>query len=112
MNQSIGDASLPIVSATTLPTSRRYIAAQSFMTHCQRELLHAQWKILLDDEFLEAYEHGIIIECCDGIKRRFYFRIFTYAADYPEKYVHLWNFWNLSKLMAICLFSQGYTFYH
>ncbi|OJA16859.1 hypothetical protein AZE42_09971 [Rhizopogon vesiculosus] len=54
-------------------------------THCQHELFQAQWKVLLDDEFLEVYEHGIVILCCDGIKRRFYPRIFTYSADYPEK---------------------------
>jgi hypothetical protein len=30
---------------------------QAFMTHCQRELFHAQWKILLDNEFMEGYEH-------------------------------------------------------
>jgi hypothetical protein len=57
------------------------------MTHCQRELFHAQWKELLGDDFLQAYEHGVVIECCDGIKRRFYFRVFAYSADYPEKYV-------------------------
>jgi hypothetical protein len=56
------------------------------MTHCHRECLHAQWKILLDDEFMEAYEHGIVITCFDGLQRRFYLRIFTYSADYPEKY--------------------------
>ncbi|KIK35174.1 hypothetical protein CY34DRAFT_56217, partial [Suillus luteus UH-Slu-Lm8-n1] len=54
-------------------------------THCHREFFHEQWKILLDDEFLEAYEHGIVVCCCDGIMRRFYPRIFTYSADYPEK---------------------------
>ncbi|KAG1857827.1 hypothetical protein F4604DRAFT_1931350 [Suillus subluteus] len=54
-------------------------------THCQRELFQAQWRILLDAEFLEAYEHGIVLLCCDGIKCRFYPRIFTYSADYPEK---------------------------
>ncbi|KAG1807920.1 hypothetical protein EV424DRAFT_1543645 [Suillus variegatus] len=54
-------------------------------THCQRELFQAQWGVLLNNEFLEAYVHGIVIECCDGIKRRFYPRIFTYSADYPEK---------------------------
>jgi Plavaka transposase len=58
-------------------------------THCHRELFHEQWNILLDSEFLEAYEHGIVILCCDGITRRFYPRIFTYSADYPEKYVNL-----------------------
>ena len=57
------------------------------MTHCRREVLHAQWAILLDNEFLEAYKHGIVIECCDGVVRRFYPRILTYSADYPEKYV-------------------------
>jgi hypothetical protein len=57
----------------------------AFMTHCHRELTHAQWRILLDDEFLQAYEHGIAIECCDNVWRRFYPRIFTYSADYPEK---------------------------
>jgi hypothetical protein len=44
---------------------------------------------LLDDEFLEAYKHGIIIACCDGIIRRFFPRILTYSADYPEKYSDL-----------------------
>ena len=33
------------------------------------------------------YEHGVVIECCDGVKRRFYIRIFAYSADYPEKFV-------------------------
>lgn len=56
------------------------------LTHCHRELLHAQWKVILDDEFMEAYRHGIVILCCDGIWRRFYPRILTYSADYPEKY--------------------------
>jgi hypothetical protein len=56
-----------------------------FFTHCQREFFHEQMKVLLDDAFIEAYRHGIIIMCCDGIRRRFYPRIFTYSADYPEK---------------------------
>lgn len=55
------------------------------MTHCARELMHEQWKILLDDEFLEAWKHGLVILCPDGLLRRFYPRIFTYSADYPEK---------------------------
>jgi hypothetical protein len=57
------------------------------MAHCNREMFHEQWKILLDDEFLAAYEHGILIECDDGITRRLYPRIFTYSADFPEKFV-------------------------
>lgn len=50
-------------------------------------MFHAQWEILLDDEFVEACQHGIVIKCNDSIFRRFYPRIFTYSADYPEKYV-------------------------
>jgi hypothetical protein len=49
--------------------------------------MHAIWRLLLDDEFLHAYEHGIVIKCEDGIFRRFFPRIFTYSADYPEKSV-------------------------
>jgi hypothetical protein len=55
------------------------------MTHCHREIFHAQWEILLDEEFLAAYKHGILIRCYDGVVRRLYPRIFTYSADYPEK---------------------------
>jgi hypothetical protein len=55
------------------------------MAHCRREALHAQWEVLLDDEFIDAYMHGVVIKCCDGITRRFYPRIFIYSADYPEK---------------------------
>ncbi|KAG2062392.1 hypothetical protein BDR06DRAFT_868502 [Suillus hirtellus] len=55
------------------------------MTHCHHKLFQAQWRILLDHKFLEAYEHGIIILCCDSIKCRFYLHIFTYSTDYPEK---------------------------
>ena len=55
------------------------------LTHCHRELFHAQWDVLLDDEFLHVYTHGIVIKCHDGIDRRFYPRIFSYSADYPEK---------------------------
>ena len=61
--------------------------SKDLMNHCRREVLHAQWEILIDEEFLEAYKHGIVIECCDGIMRRFYPRILTYSADYPEKYM-------------------------
>jgi len=57
------------------------------MTHCQRELLHAQWDILLDDEFIRAYKHGIVVGCCNDIMWRFYPRIITYSGDYKEKYV-------------------------
>jgi len=59
--------------------------SSAFMAHCQREIYHAQWAIILNDEFLEVYEHEMVIGCCDGIQRRFYPCIFAYSADYKEK---------------------------
>jgi hypothetical protein len=47
--------------------------------------MHKVWDHLLDDEFIKAYKHGFTMECLDGVWRRFYPRIFTYSADYPEK---------------------------
>ena len=41
--------------------------------------------MLYNGEFVEAYIHGIVIMCCDGLARWFYPRIFTYSVDYPEK---------------------------
>ncbi|KAF8224869.1 hypothetical protein L208DRAFT_1308646 [Tricholoma matsutake] len=55
------------------------------MAHCHQEIYNAQWEIILDNEFLEAYEHGIMIMCCNGIRHCFYPHIFTYSADYKEK---------------------------
>ncbi|KAJ3778513.1 hypothetical protein FB446DRAFT_768429 [Lentinula raphanica] len=55
------------------------------LTHCNRELYHAVWRHLLDNEFVHAYHYGVVIEGSDGIKRRIYPRFFTYSADYPEK---------------------------
>ena len=43
------------------------------------------WHLMLDDEFVTAYEHGFVSDGIDGTPRRFYPRIFTYSADYPEK---------------------------
>lgn len=62
-------------------------APQATLTHLKRELMHAIWELILNDEFMEAYEHGIVIICPDGVSRRFYPRFFTYSVDYPEKWV-------------------------
>lgn len=48
--------------------------------------MQAIWDVLLDEDFMFAYEHGFVIECADGIIRRLFPRFFTYSADYPEKY--------------------------
>lgn len=66
-------------------------ASVNTITHLKRELVQKVWELLLDDEFMEAYEHGIVITCADGITRRIFPRLFTYSADYPEKYV-IFNF--------------------
>lgn len=57
------------------------------MAYCAREAFHKQWSILLDRELLDAMEVGIRLVCPDGRARLFYPRIFTYSADYPEKFV-------------------------
>ena len=62
-------------------------ATKEMLTHLRRELIQSIWALILDDEFMDAYVHGIPFNFPDGIKRRVYPRIFTYLADYPEKYV-------------------------
>ena len=39
-----------------------------FLAHCHREMYHAQRAIILDDEFLKAYKHGMAIKCCNGVQ--------------------------------------------
>ena len=56
------------------------------MSHLHRECFHAQWTIILDEELLKAIVEGLVIVCPDGVTRRFFIRIFTYAADYPERW--------------------------
>ncbi|KAH9039665.1 hypothetical protein EDB85DRAFT_2141171 [Lactarius pseudohatsudake] len=53
--------------------------------HCKRELMHAVWNHLLDDDFIEGSTNGLVIRCSDGVERVFFIRIITYSADYPEK---------------------------
>jgi hypothetical protein len=62
-------------------------ATAAVLTHCRRELMQAIWLILLDKDFMHAYQFGIIMEFADGIMRRVFPRFFTYSADYPEKSV-------------------------
>ncbi|KIK17418.1 hypothetical protein PISMIDRAFT_111442, partial [Pisolithus microcarpus 441] len=49
------------------------------------ELIHAVWKILLDEDSVNAHKNGIVVKCYDGVCRHIFPRIFTYLADYPEK---------------------------
>jgi len=38
---------------------------------------------------MKAYEEGLIITCGDGVTQKVFPCLFTYSADYPEKYVSL-----------------------
>lgn len=60
-------------------------ATGPMLTHLKRELTHAVWKFLLDDEFINAYVHGLVSKLRDGIERLFFPRIMIYAMDYQEK---------------------------
>lgn len=68
------------------------------MTFCKRELMQQIWLLLLDPEFMKAYEHGFILLCGDGILRRLFPRFFAYLADYPEKYVSVSQIHGIRKL--------------
>lgn len=76
------------------------------MRHCRRELLHAQWNVLLDDQLIEAYKHGIVVECCDRITRRFYPRFLTYSADYKEKCVSP-ALWLMTSILTVPRVALG-----
>ncbi|THU98315.1 hypothetical protein K435DRAFT_661181, partial [Dendrothele bispora CBS 962.96] len=60
-------------------------ASPETLTHLKRELMQAIWSLILDPEFMHAYEHGILVKCGDGIVRQLFPCFFTYSADYPEK---------------------------
>ncbi|KAF7322138.1 hypothetical protein MKEN_00737900 [Mycena kentingensis (nom. inval.)] len=53
--------------------------------HLKRELFHAVWELILDDEFVEAFHHGFPEDCWDKIRRRFFPRFSIYSTDYMEK---------------------------
>ncbi|KAG2051503.1 hypothetical protein BDR06DRAFT_973805 [Suillus hirtellus] len=73
------------------------------ITHCQHGLFQAQWRVLLNHEFLEAYEHRIMIMCCDGVKHRFYLWVFTYSTDYPENHIYKRNYGIDSTVVELLL---------
>ena len=60
-------------------------ATANTLTHCKCELNYVIWVLLLDDKFIAAYTHGIIIWCGDSVMQYVFPCFFTYSADYPEK---------------------------
>ena len=63
-----------------------HVTSAPTMTHLKCELMHAIWELLLDDEFMKAYEHRRVVKCADSVIQQIYPCFFTYPADYPEKY--------------------------
>lgn len=61
------------------------VATSAMLRHCKCDLVHAIWLLLLSADFMEAYEHGMLIECGDGIVQHIFPHFFSYSADYPEK---------------------------
>ena len=55
------------------------------LTFLRRDLHQAIWMLLLGDDFLRAWQYGLVIKCGDGIWRRVYPRFFSAALDYLEK---------------------------
>ena len=47
--------------------------------------MHNVLRLVFDHDFVEAYHHGIVLQCPDGKLRRIFPRLFSYSADYPEK---------------------------
>ncbi|KAG2074493.1 hypothetical protein BDR04DRAFT_1126810 [Suillus decipiens] len=49
------------------------------------DLMQAIWGLLFDSKLIEAYKHGIVIQCSDGITQRVFPQFFSYSVYYPEK---------------------------
>ncbi|KAI0369443.1 hypothetical protein BV20DRAFT_946216 [Pilatotrama ljubarskyi] len=77
--------SLPLTIQTVYQEVYGEPASAAVLRFCKRELMQQIWFLLLDDDFVKAYVHGILVQCGDGITRRIFPRILTYSADYPEK---------------------------
>ena len=61
------------------------LATAAMLTHLRRELAHAIWQVLLDEDLLHAYTEGEAMKLFDGIMRAMFPRFLFYSADYPEK---------------------------
>jgi len=60
-------------------------ATEAVLRHLRRELVQAIWMLLMDDDFMHAYIHGLDFRLMDKILRLFFPRFMIYSADYPEK---------------------------
>lgn len=65
-------------------------AQQQLPLHCKRELIHAVLLLIINDQFTDAYQYRVVIECKDGHRHRLFPHILLYSADYPEKCTIHW----------------------
>lgn len=61
--------------------------SKDVLTFCKRELMRQIWLLLMDTEFMGAYENGMLVTCGDGVVCRLFPHIFSYSADYSGKCV-------------------------
>ena len=54
------------------------------LAHCNREVFHVQWEVILDDKFINAWKNGILM-AFDKTVWWFYPRTVTYSANYIKK---------------------------
>ncbi|KAH9924456.1 uncharacterized protein B0H18DRAFT_1105032 [Fomitopsis serialis] len=80
-------------------------ATAETLRFCRKELMHAIWRLLLDEDFMKAYHEGMLVLCGDGILRRLFPRFFIYSADYPEKP----GLHSLINRVRNWVFKQGYS---
>ncbi|KAL0575119.1 hypothetical protein V5O48_006845 [Marasmius crinis-equi] len=83
-----------IVYVPTIPDSfaRDYrdlfdrAATDDVLRFVKRELVQLVWALIMSDPgFVDAYQHGKVERCADGILRRLFPRLFAHSADYVEK---------------------------
>ncbi|PIL35075.1 hypothetical protein GSI_02863 [Ganoderma sinense ZZ0214-1] len=77
--------SLPDAIKDAYTTRYGRTPSKDILKFCKRDLFQQIWLLLLDDDFMHTYEHGVLLMCGDGVLRRIFPRVFTYSADYPEK---------------------------
>jgi hypothetical protein len=60
-------------------------ASVAVLRFCKREYIQAILQILMNKDFIDAYENGIVSQFADGIFRRGFLRIVFHSGDYPKK---------------------------
>ncbi|KAE9384947.1 hypothetical protein BT96DRAFT_841397 [Gymnopus androsaceus JB14] len=58
---------------------------EAVLTNVQREILQSIYGLIFDNEFMEAYDHGLVLKCANIVQRCLFPCLFTYSVDYIEK---------------------------